>query len=131
VKDLLCDQFQATVDECLIRHKSVLDVMSKLQEADARISRAIAKAVTSCGCVRVTARRQEVPGDISLQQLRQYMGTHLEGALCESCKELVEAEVGNLLFYLAALCNVFDLNVYDALLKEQKKLSALGVFNFS
>jgi len=39
--------------------------------------------------------------------------------------------LGNNLFYLAALCNTFDLNLYDILLKEHKKLSALGVYNFA
>lgn len=131
MKDLLCDQFQDSVGECLIRHRSVLDVLSKLQEADARIGRAVAKAVTSCGCVRVAAQRQQVPTDISLHELKRHMNTHLQGELCENCKEVLEAEVGNILFYLAALCNLFDLNMYDALLKEQKRLSALGVFNFS
>jgi len=31
MKDLLCDQFQETVGEYLIRHRSILDIMAKLQ----------------------------------------------------------------------------------------------------
>ncbi len=131
MKDLLCDQFQETVSEYLIRHRSVLDVLAKLQESTARTNRAVTKAVTSCGCIKIDAEKQQVPGDIPLQEMRDHMQTHLNGHLCEHCREILEAELGNDLFYLAALCNLFDLNLYDILLKEQKRLAALGVFNFS
>ncbi len=131
MKDLLCDQFQETVGEYLIRHRSILDVMAKLQEASARTNRAITKAVTTCGCIKVSAGKQQVPTDISLQEIKSYMNNHMEGQLCEHCREIIEAEIGNSLFYLAAISNVFDLNLYDVMLKEHKKLAALGVFNFA
>jgi hypothetical protein len=131
MKDLLCDQFQETVGEYLIRHRSVLDVMAKLQEANARTNRAITKAVTTCGCVKIDAGKQQIPADISLQQMKEHMLNHVQGQLCEHCREIMEAELGNTLFYLAAMANVFDLNMYDILLKEHKKLAALGVFNFA
>lgn len=131
MKDLLCDGFQEAVDEFLIRHRSILDVESKLQESNARINRAISKAVTSCGCIRVDAEKQRVPEDAALQDLKKYMGTHVKGELCEHCKEVLEGEIGQTMFYLAALCNILDLNLYDVMLTEHKKLSALGLFNFS
>lgn len=131
MKDLLCDQFQETVGEYLIRHRSVLDVLAKLQEANARTNRAISKAVTQCGCIQIAARRQQVPADVTLKEVRGHMANHLEGELCEHCRDILEAELGNTLFYVAALCNLFDLNMYDVLLKEHKKLAALGVFNFA
>lgn len=133
MKDLLCDQFQETVNETLIRHKSILDILSKLQEANARVNRAVSKAVTSCGCVKIAAEKQHIPTDvdISLQQLKDFMGSHLDGELCEHCKEVIDAELGNTLFYVAALCNVLDLNLYDTLLKEQKRMDTLGVYRFS
>lgn len=131
VKDLLCDQFQEAVGEYLIRHRSILDVLAKLQEANARINRAITKSVTQCGCIRIEAVKQQVPADVSLHEMRNHMHTHLSGQLCEHDREILEAEIGNSLFYLAALCNQFDLNLYDILLKEHKKLVALGVFNFA
>lgn len=131
MKDLLCDQFQETVGEYLIRHRSILDVMAKLQEASARTNRAITKAVTTCGCIKISAGKQQVPADISLQQIKEYMHNHMEGEMCEHCREIMEAEIGNCLFYLAAISNVFDLNLYDIMLKEHKKLAALGIFNFA
>lgn len=131
MKDLLSDQFQDTVAQCLVRHRSILDVLSKMHESNARVNRAVSKSVTGCGCIKVEADKQRVPEGTSLRDLRDHMHTHLSGELCEHCKDVVETELGNHLFYLAALCNLFSLNLYDILLKEQKKLSALGVFNCS
>lgn len=131
MKDLLCDEFQEAVGESLVRHKSILDVLTKFQESNARVNRAIVKSVTNCGCVRVTAERQRIPSDISLHDLPQFMDSHLAGELCEHCKDVIESEIGANMFYLAALCNLLDLNLYDVLIKERKRLSALGIFNFS
>jgi len=128
---LLCDQFQETVGEYLIRHRSILDIMAKLQEANARTNRAITKAVTSCGCVKIVAEKQQIPPDIDLVQMKEHMQNHLAGHLCEHCREVIESEMGNTLFYMAALSNSLDLNLYDVILKEHKKLAALGVFNFA
>lgn len=128
MKDLLCDQFQETVGETLIRHRSVLDVMAKLQDTTARTNRAVTKAVTTCGCVRITAEKQHFPADASLVEAREMLTHHVQGTLCEQCREIVEQEIGHSLFYLAALSNIFDLSLYDILLKEQKRITTLGVF---
>lgn len=131
MKDLLCDEFQNTVSELLIRHQSILDVMSKLQEASSRINRAVTKSVTNCGCIKVRAEKKPFPEDISLGELKEYVNSNLEGTLCQSCQEIIEAEIGRNLFYLAAICNQLDLNLYDAFIKEHKKLSTLRIFNFT
>lgn len=131
MKDLLCDEFQNTVSELLIRHHSILDVLTKSQEANARTNRAIVKAVTNCGCVQINATKRDLPKEASLEDLRTLTETHLHGSLCESCKEIIEAELGRSLFYLAALCNTLDLNMYDVFIKEHKKLSTLRIFNFT
>ncbi len=131
MKDLLCDEFQNTVSELLIRHQSILDVLSKLQEASARTNRAVTKAVTNCGCLKVKAERKGIPENISISQLKEYLDSHLDGKLCTNCQEIVESEIGRTLFYLAALCNHLDLNLYDVFIKEHKKLSTLRFFNFT
>lgn len=131
MKDLLCDEFQEAVGQCLVRHRSILDVISKFQETNARVTRAVFKAATTCGCVRIEAEKPNIPLDISLDDLRNYMETHLEGAICEDCREAIESEIGSVLFYQAALCNLLDLNLFDILIKEHKKLSALGIFHCS
>lgn len=131
MKDLLCDEFQNTVSELLIRHQSILDVLSKLQEASARVNRAVTKAVTSCGCIKVNAEKKGIPENISISELKGYVDSHLNGELCSTCQEIVEAEIGRTLFYLAALCNHLDINLYDVFIKEHKKLSTLRFFNLT
>ncbi|MBX6350457.1 MAG: DUF1573 domain-containing protein [Clostridia bacterium] len=129
MKDLLWDEFQESVQEGLIRDRSILDVLSKYQDSTARVNRSIVKAVTGCGCIRVNAAKPEVPAEISLRELRAYMDDHVEGELCAHCREVVEEEVGRQLFYMAALANILNLNVYDILIKEHKKVSTLGIYN--
>ena len=53
MKETSCQDFQANVEKYLIRHRSVLDIMSKYQESTARVNRALAKAVTECGCISI------------------------------------------------------------------------------
>jgi len=130
MKDLLCDEFQNTVSELLIRHQSILDVLSKSQEACARTNRAVVKAVTNCGCIKVDAYKKELPTEASLEDLKTIMESHVKGQLCKNCTEIIEDELGRSLFYLAALCNLLNLNLYDIFIKEQKKLTTLRVFNF-
>lgn len=132
MKDLLCDGFQETVDDYLVRHRSILDVMSKLTEAAGRVNRAVSKAVTNCGCIGIEAGKQSIPPELdSLESLKAHMRTHLKGKLCDHCTEILEDEIGRNLFYLAALCNILNLNLYDILLKEQDRVACLGMFNFS
>jgi uncharacterized protein YjcR len=121
--------FQEQVDEYLIRHRSILDVLSKLQEASARINRAIAKAVTGCGCISVTAQKQRFPSDVGLADVKNYLETHLSGDLCDRCREAVETEIGSELFYVAGLCSILDLDLEDIQEKEHSRIKSLGIFN--
>ncbi len=129
MKDLLCDGFQDAVENSLVRHKSILDVLTKFQESNARVNRSVVKAVTSCGCLSVKAGKKEVPPDITFSELKTFMESHVEGALCEHCREIIQAEMGQHLYYLAALCNLLGLNLYDTIITEHKKLEALGIFH--
>ena len=128
MKDGFCDQFQASVGECLIRHKSIIDILTKLTESSARVNRAVAKAVTACGCVSIQAQRQTFPSEVPLAEMAKHVPSHLLGELCDQCRETVEAEIGRNLFYLAALCNVTGLSLSEALTRENERLSALGVY---
>ncbi|MDN5293353.1 MAG: hypothetical protein PWQ31_658 [Eubacteriales bacterium] len=131
MKDLICDEFQQTVAELLIRHQSILDILTKAQECSARINRAVVKAVTACGCIKIIAEKKPIPPDATLADLKNLLDSHLEGQLCPQCRDMVETEAGKFLFYLAALCNQLDLSLYDILLKEYKKLNTLRIFNFT
>lgn len=114
-----------------MRHKSILDVLTKNQETSSQINRAVAKSVTGCGCLSINASKQQIPGEINLQDLGSYMKTHVEGELCQDCKEILQQEMGNHLFYLVALCNLLDLNFNDIIRAENEKLSTLGIYNLS
>ncbi len=123
--------FQELVDKYLIRHRSVLDIMTKLSESTARTNRALAKSVTICGCIKINAEKQIFPPDISYSELREYMQNHIDGQLCDSCREVIENELGRAIFYLAALSDALDLDLNEVMEKEKRKLEALGVFSLT
>lgn len=124
-------RFQESVSQYLLRHRSILDVQSKLTESAARVNRALAKAVTSCGCVSIAAERQRFPAEVSLKEVKQFLSSHVHGDLCEKCREAVETEIGTTLFYLAAMCTLLGLNLRDVVEKEYDRVSALGVYSLT
>lgn len=128
-KDNLLDSFQQQVSSLLLRHRSFLDVTSKLQESNARVNRALMKSVTECGCLEVHAKRQAFLQDYSLDQWKEELNTHIDHHLCENCSDVVKDEMGKSLFYLTALCNLLDLSLTDVVNRESDKLSTLGIFN--
>jgi len=131
MKDVILDELQIKVNESLLRHKSILDILTKFQESNARINRAVVKAVTNCGCVSINASKQQVPCDgDSIESLTGCMKTHLEGKICDGCREVIERELGNNIFYLTALCNLLDISVYDVFIKEYDKMDTLGKYTF-
>lgn len=126
-----CGAFQKVVEDYLVRHRSVLDVLSKSQESMARVNRAVVKAVTTCGCVQVEAAAQQYPPDASLQEVKQYMDTHLRGELCEHCRDVLDVELGQALFYLAAICNLFNIPLDSVIKGEIQRVTALGIYNLT
>lgn len=131
IKNFIYNDFQKTVSEVLICNRSVLDVLSQIQEANARLNRVVIRTVTSCGCLKIQAGKKEIPTDITLADLKNLLDSNLLGEMCDDCREAVETAVGRLLFYLVALCNLLDLNLQDILLKEQKQLKILGIYNLA
>ena len=103
MKDIIFDTFQNDVSTSLIRHKSILDVLTKYTESCSKVNRSVAKAVTNCGCIDITA---------------------------SNCREVIENQIGTSLFYLVSLCNILDINLYDVLINETSKLDTLGKFTF-
>ncbi|WP_139905893.1 DUF1573 domain-containing protein [Clostridium thermarum] len=131
MKDVIFDELQDKVSESLLRHKSILDILTKFQESNARINRAVAKSVTNCGCIKIDASKQQIPcDDDDIESLNDCMKTHLSGELCEGCREVIEREIGNNIFYLTALCNHLGVNLYDSLIKEYDKINTLGKYTF-
>lgn len=122
------NEFQDQVDEVLIRHKSILDILTKLQESSSKINRAVAKSVTDCGCIQVHSQKQSAPTDISFSELQNYLTNHVEGYLCDACKEKIGEEISNNIFYIAALCNTFNINIDDMLANYASQLKTLGTY---
>lgn len=129
MNDIMVDQFQYTVAELLVRNKSILDQITKFQDSNGRVNRGIIKAVTQCGCVKIHAKKQVMPVNSDFDEIRNNMKTHLEGKLCDNCRDLIEKDIGRNLFYLASICNTLDLNLYDILLKELERIKMLGKYN--
>ena len=102
------NDFQDMVSEVLIRHRSILDCLSKYQESTARVNRSIIKTVTDCGCISINANKKQYPPMDSLKECGKYMDSHIKGKMCEQCREVIAEEMGKHLFYLAALCNILD-----------------------
>lgn len=120
--------FQQTVDRQLIRHRSLLDVATKLQESQARLQRAVAKAATQCGCIEVHARKQAFPADGTLQDAIRTVESHVSGQLCEQCRETVETEMGQHLFYLTAMAQILGLQLEAVFEQEQRHMDLLGPY---
>ena len=45
MKDIIFDTFQNDVSTSLIRHKSILDVLTKYTESCSKVNRSVAKAI--------------------------------------------------------------------------------------
>ncbi|MHB8780793.1 MAG: nucleoside triphosphate pyrophosphohydrolase family protein [Candidatus Geothermincolia bacterium] len=126
-----CQMLQKTVSEYLVRNRSILDVMTKLQDASSRINRAIAKTVTSCGCLNIDAKKQDIPDDVGYSEVASYVKSHLEGELCPNCAEVLETELGNALFYITAICCLLDLDLEKVMDRENDRINTLGAFSLT
>ncbi|HZK24872.1 MAG TPA: DUF1573 domain-containing protein [Oscillospiraceae bacterium] len=129
-KDALA-QFQDKVSELLIRHRSILDSLTKFQESSSRVNRSLVKSVTHCGCLTISASKQYCPPEVDFKDCQKYMDSHLKGQLCESCREALEEELGNHLFYLAALCELLEIDLSEVFKDEFERVSTLGYFHLS
>ena len=138
MKDLIFDEFQDAVDNSLLRHRSILDILTKLQESESKVNRAIIKAVTTCGCIRINAEKQSVQYCLENEKVKKLpsdtltfpLSSHIHGQLCDDCKRIIENELGNHLFYVTSLCNSLDLNLYDILLNEYKNVTSFSNITF-
>lgn len=125
------NDFQDMVSEVLIRHRSILDCLSKYQESTARVNRSIIKTVTDCGCISINANKKQYPPVDSLKECGKYMDSHIKGKMCEQCREVIAEEMGKHLFYLAALCNILDFKLEDLFEMEYDRIRTLGHFLLS
>jgi len=126
--------FQSQVSELLLRHRSLLDVLSKYQQTNSTVNRSVIKAITECGCIEVDAKKQPYDSaekDTSSNSVQELTHTHVNGHLCDACRDVVNAELGKNLFYMSALCNLLHVDLNEVLDKESRTCSTLGKFNLS
>ena len=124
-----CDEFQKTSSDLQLMNKSILDIVTKLDEQTSMLNRAIFKSVTHCGCIEIHATKQLYSPHKSLEKNKEDLETHIEGELCSRCKDKIEEEMGELLFYLASMCESLNLNLSDIMSKEYEHLKTLGLYN--
>lgn len=120
--------FQDQVSQVLVRHRSILDTMTKLDEFNSRINRSVVKSVTSCGCISIDAQKQDF-GKESFENMINKVENHVKGHICDSCKDVIEEEIGSYLFYLASLANALDLDLSAILSKEHNRIKTLGIYS--
>lgn len=128
MKDIIVDDFQNFVSDSLIRHKSILDIITKMNESSSRVNRAVAKSVSRCGCISISAHKQVIPKDTALEDASNMLSNQIEGKLCDNCKEVLRDEIGTNIYYLAAVCDALGLNLYDIILEQYDKIKTLGKF---
>jgi hypothetical protein len=123
----LITELQEQAAEVLVRHRSILDIMTKLDEYNARINRAIAKSVTFCGCIEINAKKQDF-NSTSLNDMLGKMDSHIVGEICPNCKEILEQEIGAYMFFLASLANTLDFDLSGTIAKELDRTKTLGIY---
>jgi len=128
MKGLICDQFQNAVEETNIRNSNILDILSKLQQTSAKSNGAVVKSLTSCGCIDLKKATNVQPNHEDYDELKNATHT-IEGELCQACKDKVIAEMGNHMFYIAALCSQLGLDMFDIIITEYNRLQTLGKYN--
>ena len=93
------EQFQNFIDDLVLRNKSILDQMTKLQDASARLNRTLSKSATTCGCIKMNITKQQLDFAhlTSSEELKSLLSTHIEGYPCPECNEAIEKEI---IFYI-------------------------------
>ncbi len=123
MKTSLTEDFQNTIAKFHIWNKSILDILSKLSAASAKVERATAKAVTGCGCIEIEGKKSVVTFE------KKENDSQIRGTLCEECRSELEREIGENLYYMISLCNALDLNIDKIIIKESERVKTLGKYN--
>ena len=102
ISSLTLKQFQDQVLELLLRHRSLLNVLLKFQQSGAAANRSVVKSITECGCIQVHAAKQEYHPEMTLDEAKDVLRTHVSGHLCEQCIEVVSSELGRYFLHVCA-----------------------------
>ena len=120
--DLKSEDFQKRVSKLIIRNQNVIDILTKCQSACSKICRSSVKSATGCGCLKINVEKK-----FASESQEEMSG--ISGTLCGECKEIIEKEIGEMLFYIAGLCNAMGLSMRDIMKKEIKNIEVLGKYS--
>ena len=125
------EQFQNFIDDLVLRNKSILDQMTTLPDASARLNRTLSKSATTCGCIKMNIIKQQLDFAhiTSPEELKSLLSTHVEGYPCPECNEAIEKEMGRVLFYLAAIANTLGISLSSVLENEKTRTNLLGNYS--
>ncbi|MBR3942668.1 MAG: DUF1573 domain-containing protein [Clostridia bacterium] len=116
------DRLQQAIEKYYHRNKGIMDTLSKLSISVAKTQRSVIKSATQCGCTEIFAIKQ--PPD-----LEREAESMLIGCVCPSCREIIEKNLGDTLFYFLSLVQLTGTN-FDSLIESQlHQTEWLGKFN--
>ena len=121
------DDFQTQVSALIIRNKNVLDILTKCQNSCSKICRSTIKSATGCGCLKIYGEK-----NIDMfSEKADFSGKNsgIDGHICPECKGIIENEIGEMLFYIAGLCNALGLSMKEIMKKEIKNVEVLGKYS--
>ena len=122
------EEFQTNVALLVARNNNILDILTKYQDSCAKVCRTTIKSATGCGCISISAKK--MPFDI--EKIKTKTPKELSGtidSLCTDCKERLENDIGESLFYIAALCNAMEISMKEIMKKEIKNVEILGKYS--
>ncbi len=124
----LSEDFQSKVSLLIARNNNILDILTKFQDSSGKTSRSVIKSATGCGCVTINAEKTLFDMDsIKTQTPKELSG--IKGEICSYCRERIENEIGEVLFYLAGLCNAMGFSMKDIMKKEISNVEMLGKYS--
>ena len=124
----LSDDFQSKVSVLITRNNNVLDILTKLQDSCSKTCRSVIKSATGCGCVEIKSGKSTFDIDL-IKTLSPKELSGIDGNICHDCKDRIADEIGDSLFYIAALCNALELSLKDIIKKEISNVEMLGKYS--
>ena len=127
MSDKKSEDFQNKVSRLIIRNQNILDILTKCQNSCGKICRSTVKTATGCGCLKITG--EKILPVFTDEDFTQKTNSGTEGNLCPECKSIIENEIGEMLFYIAGLCNALGLSMKEIMKKEIKNVEVLGKYS--
>lgn len=119
---------QQKADEYLVINPSVLQILLQLEQNALRLNQTALRASNTCGCIRLGSEKLLLPEDSTWEEMKQQPTGDSLAEICPECRNDIKDKLGALLFYAAALCNAFALDLDEITEQEIKKLDLLGYF---